>query len=50
MKSNSTLMRVLDAIRGAYALAAAHESGRKPARRHISALGIVPSDYDRIGR
>ena len=50
VKSTSGLARIFDAINGAIALAAAHESGRKPARRHVEALGIDPADYNRIGR
>ena len=50
MKSTSALARILDAISGAYALAAAHEGGRKPARRHVEALGIDPAQYGKIGR
>lgn len=50
MKSSSSFARILNAISGAMALAAAHESGRKPARRHVEALGIDPAEYGKIGR
>jgi hypothetical protein len=50
VKSTSGLARIIDAISGAIALAAAHESGRKPASRHVEALGIDPVEYGKIGR
>ncbi|HSO47651.1 MAG TPA: hypothetical protein VLQ68_06925 [Rhizobiaceae bacterium] len=50
MRTQSSLVRFIAAMRGAYALSAAHEAHRKPERRHLAALGIDPVDYDRIAR
>ncbi len=50
VKTQSSLVRFLAAMRGAYALSAAHEAHRKPERRHLAALGIDAAEYDRISR
>ncbi len=45
-----SLIRFIAAMRGAYALSAAHEGHRKAERRHLAALGIDAAEYDRIAR
>jgi hypothetical protein len=50
VNTRSALARIIAAVRGAYALSAALEAGRRPQPRHLAALGIDAAEFGKIDR